>query len=80
VATEDGFVIALVYGSRTNWLQNVLARGSATLVHEGQTYEIDQPEIVPIGRGSLLAGDQRGFVACGRPALRLVRRRRSDSW
>lgn len=63
VATEEGFVIALVYGSRTSWLQNVLARGSATIVHEGQTYEVDQPEIVPIGSvaARFTAGDQRGF-------------------
>ena len=27
VATDDGFLIALVYGSRTNWLRNVLAAG-----------------------------------------------------
>ena len=38
VAAEDGFLVALVYGSRTNWLQNVLASGSATIVHEGQAY------------------------------------------
>jgi hypothetical protein len=48
VATEDGFVDALVYGWNTDWLQNVLASGSATLVHKGRTYEVDQPEIVPI--------------------------------
>jgi deazaflavin-dependent oxidoreductase (nitroreductase family) len=49
VATEDGFVIALVYGWNTDWLQNVLASGSATLVHEGHPYRVDQPEVLPIG-------------------------------
>ena len=48
VATEDGFAIAMVYGSRTDWLQNVLASGSATIVNEGQTYRVDHPEVVPI--------------------------------
>ena len=48
VPTNDGFVIALPYGSRTNWLRNVLASGSATIVHEGYTYAGDQPEIVPM--------------------------------
>ncbi len=46
-ATDDGFVIALPYGSRADWLKNVLASGSATIVHEGNTYRVDQPELVP---------------------------------
>jgi len=63
VAAGDGFVIGLVYGSRANWCQNVLASGSATIVHEGQTYEVDQPEIVPMQavETHFTAGDQRGF-------------------
>jgi len=63
VAADDGFLIALVYGSRTNWLQNVLASGSATIVHEGQTYGVDQPEIVPMQAvvDRFPAGDQQGF-------------------
>lgn len=47
-ATDDGFVIALPYGTSSNWVKNVLAAGSATLVTEGQTYEVDKPEIVPL--------------------------------
>jgi hypothetical protein len=46
-ATDDGFVIALPYGSNTDWLKNVIASGSATIVNEGNTYRIDQPELVP---------------------------------
>jgi deazaflavin-dependent oxidoreductase (nitroreductase family) len=63
VATDDGFVIALVYGSHTNWLQNVLASGSATIVHEGTAYAVDRPEIVPLGAAAawLSASDQRGL-------------------
>ena len=48
VATDDGFVIALPYGLNTDWLKNVLASGSATIVDEGNTYEVDQPRVVPI--------------------------------
>jgi deazaflavin-dependent oxidoreductase (nitroreductase family) len=48
VATDDGFVIALPYGSQADWLKNVLASGSATIVDEGQTYRVDQPEIIPM--------------------------------
>jgi deazaflavin-dependent oxidoreductase (nitroreductase family) len=63
VPTDDGFLIALVYGSRTNWLRNVLAAGSATIVHEGHTYAVDEPEIVPMRTVGerFTAGDQRGF-------------------
>lgn len=46
-ATEDGFVIALPYGSDTDWVRNVMASGSATIVHDGNTYWVDQPELVP---------------------------------
>jgi deazaflavin-dependent oxidoreductase (nitroreductase family) len=49
VPTDDGFAIALVYGNRTSWLRNVLASGQATLVTEGETWEVDQPELVPMG-------------------------------
>ncbi len=63
VSTGDGFVIGLVYGSRTNWCQNVLASGSATIVHEGQTHQVDRPEIVSMKtvETHFTAGDQRGF-------------------
>jgi deazaflavin-dependent oxidoreductase (nitroreductase family) len=47
VPTDDGFVIALPYGPNTDWLKNVLASRSATIVHEGSSYGVDRPEIVP---------------------------------
>ena len=46
VATADGFVIALPYGTQADWLKNVLASGSATIVDEGETHLVDQPEVV----------------------------------
>ena len=63
VAVDDGFVIALMYGSRANWCQNVLAGGSATIVHEGNTYAVDHPEIIPMQavQTQFTAGDRRGF-------------------
>src|SRR5215218_3884865 len=48
VPTEDGFVVAIVYGSGTDWLKNVVASGAAAIVHHGATYPVDQPEIVPM--------------------------------
>ncbi len=50
VPTEDGFVIAIVYGAGTDWLKNVLASGTAAIVHQGETYPVDQPELVPMER------------------------------
>lgn len=48
VATDEGFLIGLPYGDQADWLKNVLAAGSATLVDEGQTHRVDQPELIPI--------------------------------
>jgi deazaflavin-dependent oxidoreductase (nitroreductase family) len=47
--TDDGFLIALPYGPNTDWLKNVLARGAATILHDGHSYDVDRPEVVPIG-------------------------------
>ncbi|WP_329318076.1 hypothetical protein [Streptomyces sp. NBC_01262] len=51
VTTKDGFVIALPYGLRSDWMKNVLAVGYATIVHEGRTYQVEQPEIVTMDEG-----------------------------
>jgi deazaflavin-dependent oxidoreductase (nitroreductase family) len=63
VPTDDGFAIALVYGNRTSWLRNVLASGGATLVTEGETWEVDQPELVPMSTVErwFTPGDVRSF-------------------
>lgn len=47
--TDDGFVIALPYDTRPDWVKNVLAAGSARLEYEGETHGIDRPEVLPIG-------------------------------
>jgi deazaflavin-dependent oxidoreductase (nitroreductase family) len=44
----DFFLIALPYGERTDWLRNVLAKGSAVIVAGGHAFEIEQPEVVPM--------------------------------
>jgi deazaflavin-dependent oxidoreductase (nitroreductase family) len=45
---DDSFLIALPYGQRTDWLKNVLDKGSATIVTNGQTHEVDRPEVIPM--------------------------------
>ena len=59
VPTADGFVVALPYGMQADWLQNVLAAGSATIVHEGIVHPVDQPAVVPMAEAaSLFPPDQ----------------------
>jgi len=45
---DDSFLIALPYGKRTDWLKNVLDKGSAAIVTNGQVYEVDRPEVIPM--------------------------------
>jgi deazaflavin-dependent oxidoreductase (nitroreductase family) len=52
VAIDDGFAIALPYGSSSDWVKNVLARGSAVIVHGDRTYPVDQPRIVPLAEAT----------------------------
>lgn len=46
--TDDGFVIALPYGTTSNWVKNVLASGSAVLTREGVTHRVDGARVVPL--------------------------------
>lgn len=43
---DDGFVVPLPYGTTADWLRNVLAAGTAAVVHEGDTYRVDRPELI----------------------------------
>lgn len=67
VPTDDGFVVALVYGSGSDWVQNVLATGRATVVHEGAEHAVERPEVVPLEAVSALfsSGDRRSFRVLG---------------
>jgi deazaflavin-dependent oxidoreductase (nitroreductase family) len=47
IVTDGGFVVALPYGTTPDWLKNVLEAGSAVIVHEGITYQVDHPEVIP---------------------------------
>jgi deazaflavin-dependent oxidoreductase (nitroreductase family) len=48
VPAGNDFVISLPYGTGSHWLRNVLAAGAATLRTEGQTFEVDRPELIPL--------------------------------
>jgi deazaflavin-dependent oxidoreductase (nitroreductase family) len=49
---DDQFLIALPYGERTDWLKNVLSKGTAVIVANGHACEVDQPEVVPMAEAT----------------------------
>ena len=49
---DDSFLIALPYGKRTDWLKNILGKGSGTIVTNGHTYEFDRPEVIPMAEAT----------------------------
>lgn len=44
--TDGGFLIALPYGTRVDWLKNVLITGSAVVVNEGRSFQVDDPQVI----------------------------------
>jgi deazaflavin-dependent oxidoreductase (nitroreductase family) len=42
----DGFVIALTYGTQSDWVRNVVAAGSCELITRGRRHRLTNPEIV----------------------------------
>lgn len=46
VPVADGYVITLVYGSRSDWVQNVLAAGAAELEVDGRVVGLADPELL----------------------------------
>jgi len=58
VATGDGFVIALPYGTEADWLKNVMAAGTATIDYEGETHQVDEVTVAPIAEADEFFSDQ----------------------
>jgi deazaflavin-dependent oxidoreductase (nitroreductase family) len=46
IPAKSGFLIALPYGTRADWVRNVLASGSATVVTRGERVDVDRPSLV----------------------------------
>jgi len=42
----DGFILPLPYGTRVDWLRNVLVAGRATVTVGGETFDVIEPEII----------------------------------
>ncbi|MCP4305899.1 MAG: nitroreductase family deazaflavin-dependent oxidoreductase [bacterium] len=43
---EDGYIFILVYGSRSDWVQNILAAGNATLTVDDEEHELVTPRVI----------------------------------
>jgi deazaflavin-dependent oxidoreductase (nitroreductase family) len=52
----DSFLIALPYGERTDWLKNVLDKGTATIITNGHTYEVERPQVIPMAEATTYFG------------------------
>lgn len=48
IPTATGLMVALPYGTRADWVRNVLAAGSATVVTQGERVDVDRPSFVAI--------------------------------
>ena len=46
VPVENGFVIALTYGKKTDWYENVKAKGGCSLRWKRQDYALTNPELI----------------------------------
>ena len=44
--TDGGFIFILMYGSKSDWVQNVLAAGTATVTKDGETHELESPQLI----------------------------------
>ncbi len=43
---DGGYIFILVYGSKSDWVQNILAAGSATLRNNSQETQLTNPRLV----------------------------------
>lgn len=48
VPVDGGFLVGLVYGPRADWVQNVLAAGTAVVEHDGEDVEVGSPRVVSL--------------------------------
>lgn len=72
--TDDGFLIVLPYGTRPDWVKNVLAAGAAELVYEGEVYPVDSPQVRDVQPGDVPASEERGMRLFGNSQCLVVHR------
>ena len=76
----DGFFIAVLYGTESNWVRNVMAAGGFTLQAKGRDFQLERPEIItpaqpcrpirPTCRRKMRLPNIHDFVWAHRPAAR----------
>jgi deazaflavin-dependent oxidoreductase (nitroreductase family) len=45
-AADGGYVVALTYGARSDWVKNVMAAGGCELEHRGRRERLGSPRVV----------------------------------
>jgi hypothetical protein len=63
---QNGFVIALTYGKRVDWYENVAAKGSCSLKWKNRDYQLIHPEFIDRETGLM------AFPAMFRSGLRMM--------
>lgn len=60
--TETGWVLVVRYGPRSDWVQNILSSGDATLRVQGIDHQLTNPRLVglPEAREALSEGHDPG--------------------
>ena len=59
----DGFVIPMPFGERTNWVNNVLAAGGATIRWAGRDYRVSNPRVIDASTAiTAFSGIQRALL------------------
>jgi deazaflavin-dependent oxidoreductase (nitroreductase family) len=61
-----GIVVALTYGAKADWVQNVLAQGGCEIIRRGRRVALDHPRLVGNTEGMVL---MPGLI---RPAVRMI--------
>lgn len=59
---DGGLLLPLPYGTRVDWLRNVVAAGRASVTTRGETYEVTGPEIIDMSEASLQLPARRSRV------------------
>ena len=44
--TDDGYIFVLMYGSESDWVQNLLAAGTATLDIDNERFDLKDPRLI----------------------------------
>jgi deazaflavin-dependent oxidoreductase (nitroreductase family) len=76
---QDRYVIALTYGSDSQWVRNVLAAGEVDVETRGRRVHLVEPEVVHDAQRSVVPGPVRAVLGLARVSdFMLLRSARPD--